>query len=116
VASQVDASLTRLNGDWVVVQGQGVAPGTRVRFGAATVAVGSEVQSLAPLGQGRFMLGSDEVWIYWLDADNRTAALGDPGGRRVWIMDRKGEAGERLRAAREILTWYGYDMTRLEGA
>ena len=40
--------------------------------------------------------------------------MGDPDGQRVWIMDRTGRPGERLRIAREILQWYGYDVTRLE--
>lgn len=53
--------------------------------------------------------------MHWLDDDNRTAALGDPGGARVWIMDRTGTPRERLAAARSILAWYGYDLGRLSG-
>ena len=42
--------------------------------------------------------------------------LGDPNGTRVWIMDRTGRPGDRLRPAQEILEWYGYDLSRMEGA
>ncbi|MBY6119729.1 lipocalin family protein [Mameliella alba] len=114
VASQADAALGRLSGDWRVVQGAGVYPGTRVRFDAGQAVIGGRAMPVTDEGQGRLMLGGAPVWVYWIDADNRTAALGDPDGRRVWIMDRTGTPGERLRAAREILAWYGYDLERLE--
>jgi apolipoprotein D and lipocalin family protein len=60
-------------------------------------------------------LGGAPLWVHWLDFDNRTAALGAPDGSRVWIMDRSGAPAERLSAAREILDWYGYDLSRLRG-
>ncbi|MBV7393151.1 lipocalin family protein [Mameliella sediminis] len=115
VASQVDATLTRLTGDWRVVQGAGVAPGSSVNVSSNQVSLAGQVRTVRDDGQGRLSLDGAPLWIYWIDADNRTAALGDPDGRRVWIMDRTGQPGERLRAAREILEWYGYDLTRLEG-
>jgi len=114
VGSQTDATLARLAGDWVVVEGAGLRPGTPLRFDARQVTLGDAVIPVTALGQGRFALGSQEVWIHWLDADNRTAALGDRAGTRVWIMDRKGYPAERLRAAREILDWYGYDLDLLD--
>lgn len=114
VGSQVDATLTRLAGNWRVVQGAGIAPGTRLSFGASQAVLPQGAVAVSDAGRGRLRLGSDILWIYWIDADSRTAALGDPDGRRVWIMDRTGRPGDRLRAAREILSWYGYDLTRLE--
>lgn len=114
IASQLDATLARLSGDWVVVQGAGLAPGTRVSLGPATARIGGAALPVSDTGKGRLTLGGQAVWVHWLDADDRTAALGDPGGSRVWIMDRTGAPGERLTAAREILAWYGYDLERLE--
>lgn len=116
VASQADATLVRLAGRWVVVQGAGMPPGTTLRFRLGEAQVGGESLAVTEGEQGRFHLDGQEIWIYWLDADNRTAALGDPHGTRVWIMDRSGKPGERLRAAREILDWYGYDLNRLEAS
>lgn len=114
VASQVDASLLRLQGDWVVVQGAGLTPGSRLNFGAKAVRIGGVAIPLQDKGQGRLVMGDEQLWVHWLDADNRTAAMGNPQGTRVWIMDRTGKPGERLNAAREILEWYGYDLSRME--
>lgn len=114
VASQVDASLSRLRGDWLVVQGAGLVPGSRLVFGDKAVRIGGVALPLQDKGQGRLLLGEEQLWVHWLDADNRTAAMGNPEGTRVWIMDRTGKPGERLKAAREILEWYGYDLSRME--
>lgn len=113
VASQSDVTEARLGGDWVVVEGGGIAPGTRLRFSSGRIAVDGVTMPFEAQGQGRFMLAGRRIWVHWLDADNRTAALGDPDGKRVWIMDRTGRPGERLGAAQEILRWYGYDLARL---
>ncbi|MBN9886584.1 lipocalin [Salipiger abyssi] len=115
VASQADATAARLAGEWVVVQGAGVAPGTRLRFSERAMSLDGVAMPMATRGAGRFELAGQTVWVHWLDADNRTAAMGDPAGARVWIMDRGGAPGERLHAAREILDWYGYDLRRLDG-
>lgn len=115
VASQLDATQERLSGDWIVVQGAGVAPGTRVRIASGQIRIGDGLpRGFAPLGQGRFQSGDSALWIHWLDVGNRTVALGDPAGTRVWIMDRTATGSrDRLIAARDILGWYGYDLTRL---
>jgi apolipoprotein D and lipocalin family protein len=74
------------------------------------------VTSFMARGQGRYETGDGPLWVHWLDVGNRTAAIGDPWGGRVWIMDRTGTSSpDRIRAAREILHWYGYDLTRLVG-
>ena len=115
VASQVDADLSHLAGDWVVVQGAGLAPGSTLAFDKGRLVVNGASLPVRNTGPGRLVVGRETVWIHWIDADNRTAALGNPDGTRVWIMDRAGKPGERLRAAREILTWYGYDLSRVAG-
>lgn len=113
VASQADAGVARLAGDWVVVSGAGMAPGTRLRIGSGRMMLDDVTLPFVAEGQGRYLLGEERIWVHWLDADNRTAAMGEPGGKRVWIMDRSGAPGDRLRAAREILNWYGYDVGRM---
>lgn len=114
VGSQADVTLARLRGDWTVVQGAGVPKGARLRFDEASLRLDGVSFPIRDLGQGRFDFAGDAHWVHWLDADNRTAAIGDPAGSRVWIMDRSGRPGERLQAARDILGWYGYDLSLIE--
>ncbi len=72
---------------------------------------------LSASGNGRFretggkVFAGKAVWVLWMDADNRTAAIGTPGGEFGWIMDRRATGGQdRLKAASEIMQWMGYDM------
>ena len=115
IASQTDATAERLGGGWIVVAGAGIRPGARLHLSMGKAVVDGVAMTLEDRGQGRFALGGEAVWVHWLDADARTAALGDPAGRRAWIMDRTGRPEERLAAARRILDWYGYDLDRLAG-
>lgn len=115
VASQANATLDRLQGEWQVVEGAGLAPGTRLTIAGETATLDGARLPIRDLSSGRFAFAGEEVWVHWLDDDDRTAALGDPGGARVWIMDRTGQPRERLTAARSILDWYGYDLGRLSG-
>jgi apolipoprotein D and lipocalin family protein len=116
LASQADASAARLAGSWVVVQAAGgVAPGSAVTVSGDSLTLDGRRLPLEDLGRGRLRLGGAPLWVHWLDFDNRTAALGAPDGSRVWVMDRSGAPAERLSAAREILDWYGYDLSRLRG-
>ncbi|CAG0906689.1 unnamed protein product, partial [Cyprideis torosa] len=114
IASQIDASLHRLKGRWIVTEATGVQPGTSIVFGAGVVQIGPDTLMVKDLGQGRLQIGGKEVWVHWLDADNRTAALGAPDGKVAWIMDRTGARNERHYAAREILacatSLFGADM------
>jgi len=120
VASQIDVTQDRLAGDWIVVQGAGLPPGTRVTIGTdllrTETPTQSKVSTFTPRGQGRYDTGDGPLWVHWIDVGNRTAALGDPSGSRVWIMDRAASGSpDRIRAAREILDWYGYDLMRMVG-
>ncbi len=72
--------------------------------------------SFTERGQGRYDTEEGPLWVHWLDVGDRTAAIGDPSGRTVWIMDRTATGSpDRIAAAREILDWYGYDLARLLG-
>jgi len=65
-------------------------------------------------GTGRFTLDGREVWVLWVDDGFRTAALGTPDGSFGWILDRNAAGGgDRITAAREILDFNGYDVSKL---
>lgn len=113
ISSQVDVTAARLAGDWRVrvAPAQGpVAAGDALRLSESALSLD---------GPGRFEVVAGPLeglvlWVLWLDADNRTAAIGGPDGQFGWIMDRAAEGGEdRIRAAREIMAWQGYDMARM---
>ena len=51
----------------------------------------------------------------WVDEGFRTAVLGTPSGRVGYILDRKPNSRKgRLKAATEILKFYGWDTGRLK--
>ncbi|KZY46614.1 hypothetical protein A3731_09165 [Roseovarius sp. HI0049] len=130
ISSQVNVTADRLAGDWHIRTGW---PGTSDLVGTLSLAqsgnaltltlTGTAVKgpveaTLTPLGQGRFRAGNTEtfgdspLWVLWMDADNRTAAIGTPDGRYGWIMDRTATGGaDRITAAREIMEWMGYDLS-----
>jgi len=72
------------------------------------------VFSLETLGEGRFALirpgtAAVPLWVHWADTGRRTAALGNPDGAFWLVIDRTRTASpDRIRAARDILDWYGY--------
>lgn len=56
----------------------------------------------------------NQLWIFWLDGDRRTMAVGSPDGTYAEILDRAPNGGaDRIAAAREILDWYGFDLATL---
>jgi apolipoprotein D and lipocalin family protein len=56
-----------------------------------------------------------DYWVLWVDEGYRTAVVGTPNGRAGWILNRDPEIpADRLAAAREILDFNGYDVSRLE--
>ncbi|PTX56772.1 apolipoprotein D and lipocalin family protein [Litoreibacter ponti] len=57
---------------------------------------------------------ADPIWVIWVDKDHRTAVLGTPSGRMGMIINRTPRLrADRLRAAREILAFNGYDLTQI---
>lgn len=144
VASQADVAAQDLSGVWFVRQSAGnrwPASETRVTFqpdGAnlIVVAQGFTCQSTGtceplnivvtytPLATGRWqrvMPSSaradrfpSELWVYWMDFDDRTMAIGNPNGDMVAILDRSATGGgDRIIAARDILDWFGYDLSQI---
>ncbi len=74
-----------------------------------------------PSGPGRLTISFEGVpdlgpyWVLWVDEGYRTAVVGVPSGRAGWILNRDPTIpADRLRAAREILDWNGYDLAQLE--
>ena len=73
-----------------------------------------------PVGPGRLSVRLEGVpvaaslWVLWVDEGYRTAVLGQPDGRAGWILARTPEIpADRLAAAREVLAFNGYDLSRL---
>lgn len=142
LASQTDATAARLAGTWYLRQSSstGFQPGLKIDV-TPTAAGGLQIQSFVGFcgepnggcvvddqtltlkadGPGRWFVTDstdafprEPLWALWLDFDDRTAVIGGPTGKFVWIMDRSVTGGgDRLIAARDILDWYGYDVSKL---
>ena len=58
--------------------------------------------------------GAADYWVLWTDESYRTAVVGAPNGRSGWILNRDPVIPEdRLKAAKEVLDFNGYDLERL---
>lgn len=67
-------------------------------------------------GPGRLSVRLDGVpvaadyWVLWVDDGYRTAVVGVPSGRAGWILNRDPQIPpDRLKAARDVLRFNGYD-------
>ena len=73
-------------------------------------------------GEGQYLVqmpGGERrrMWVIWADEGFRTAVVGNPEGTFAWILDRQAKGGaDRIRAAREILEFNGYDPRQLKEA
>lgn len=71
------------------------------------------------LGKGQFRVTlpdgkTRDFWVLWVDEGFRTAVLGNKAGDFGWIVDRSTKGGaDRIAAAREILDFNGYDVSKL---
>lgn len=68
-----------------------------------------------PSGPGRLALSgeAEDWWVIWADHGDRTLVLAPPSGRFAVVLDRGRIAPDRLKAAREVLDFNGFDVTRL---
>lgn len=118
VASQSNLPLAEILGQWTIIE-QVKAP-----FGPRLALTATDVTSCDPEGcdvtpftyddQGRFSTPQGPIWVFWADIGRRTLALGDPNGGFVLIMNRDPQGlTARRTAARDILTWYGFDVSQL---
>ncbi len=124
-SAQLDPA--RLAGEWRQVAGfgaEGCRPGGVTISGRAALTAafrlclsGRDWTGAGPMqaaGPGRFTVGGRPWWVLWADADYRTLVIGTPDGSFGFVLDRSGTAApDRMRAAREILDWNGYDLARL---
>jgi len=135
ISSTTRFDLARMAGDWRVVErfGDPADPNARQPeryvFGGDTVTRHwwtcndwaktpncvdlEEVFPVTVTGPGRIEIAGRALWVLWVDDGFRTAAIGHPSGGYGWIMERGPGAVDRRNAAREILAWAGYDLTRL---
>ena len=71
------------------------------------------------IGKGRYSVKmpngqNREFWVLWVDEGFRTAVLGNKQGDFGWIVDRSTTGGaDRIKAAREILDFNGYNVSLL---
>lgn len=113
----------RIAGHWNQVAGFGTAcSGGSMEIGAQTtyaLCLPSGVKSGAGPMQaavpGRFDLpGVGPFWVLWVDGDNRTMVVGQPAGKFGMILNRDAHLPpDRLKAARDILEFNGYDVKNL---
>lgn len=119
----------RLVGQWTQVAafgGEACKPGgAEISNAAAGLQIryrlcesGVEMAGAGPMAAenvGRFNVPGQPGpwWVLWADADYRTLVIGSPNGRLGFILNRGAFPPDRLTAAKEILDWNGYDVTRL---
>ncbi|KIN60366.1 putative lipocalin-like domain protein [Sulfitobacter noctilucae] len=119
--SRFDAA--RFAGEWHTVACSGVCA-TAERYTMATDAVylrqtaeGQTPYSIAAPGVLKQIGGTDTLVVMWVDEGFRTAAVGDADGGWAAILDRRRAPGvDRVKAAREILDFNGWDISKLRMA
>ncbi len=117
---------TRFAGDWHVVASFGAPQTAAPTFsleGATAdlvvqdrscVACPPDAYEVEAPGVLRPVAGGEPLVVMWVDADFRTAALGTASGSHGAILDRRaGGSQDRVKAARQILEFYGWDLSRL---
>ncbi|SHI63934.1 lipocalin family protein [Wenxinia saemankumensis] len=117
----------RLRGDWTAIAhypaaGTAGCAELRYRIGAETITrscdgrvEGGAFALRAPARYETDLPGQPAAfWVLWLDESGETAVIGTPEGGAGWILDRDGATTpDRLRAARDVLEFNGYDLSRL---
>lgn len=110
-----EAACGALQEQWTADAGGYAVKGTRCKpSGKAGYATRARL-----VGPGRIARdmrdGPEQIWILWVDADYRVAALGTPSGEFGRIIVRPGQArADLLAAARGVLDFNGYDVSKLK--
>lgn len=122
MTSVVGFEAARLAGTWHEVAAIGRKPGAtwtveargQERLSVETSRDGAGQGRVIGPGRLRLSQFSQPLWVLWVDADMRTVVLGTPDGSFAMILDRSKQVPtDRLRAAREVLAWNGYDLGAL---
>ena len=118
----VGFDAARFAGVWHEVAAIGRQPGARWQVsvlpdGRLRIETGQDgVGTGRMIAPGRMKVDSfaAPLWVLWADGDMRSVVFGTPDGRFAILLDRAREMPpDRLRAAREILAWNGYDLGAL---
>jgi apolipoprotein D and lipocalin family protein len=140
IASKADLDLDRYAGRWYEVARYPVpfqegCAGAMAEYGSPEGGVlalrnvcldpaGREIRTIAGearvVGPGRLSVRLDGVpfvapyWVLWVDEGYRTAVVGQPDDRAGWVLNRDPDIpDDRLRAARAVLEFNGYDIDAL---
>ncbi|OYU39721.1 MAG: lipocalin [Pseudorhodobacter sp. PARRP1] len=129
IYSNAVMAQNRLVGTWSQVAafgGEGCKPGgAEITQGAGGLNIryrlcesGVEMAGAGPMVSqtvGRFTVPGQPGpwWILWADGDYRTLVVGSPNGRLGFILNRGAFPPDRLKAARDVLEWNGYDLRKL---
>jgi len=141
IASQTNVTAARMAGDWVIRQSFAGATGPQGTMSLMELPDGAlqwtfpresclndvcnredVLVLLEPTGPGRWAPSDPqaagfgaELWVMWMDFDDRTAAIGTPDGQFGFILDKSSNGGgDRITAARDIMEWFGYNMALLK--
>ena len=61
--------------------------------------------------------GSAPLWVLWVDEGYRTAVIGTPSGSFGYVLNRTRDIpADRVKAAREVLDFNGYDTAKLRAS
>lgn len=133
ISSAALFDVARFQGDWQIVaafgdeaacgtlleQWKGGAGGFAVRGTHCTPSGKAGYATRARLvGPGRIARdmrdGAEQIWILWVDADYRVAAVGTPSGEfgRIIVRPRQAHA-DLIAAAQGVLDFNGYDVSKL---
>ena len=131
VRSIAGYDFARMQGDWHEVASlaptaAGCGPGhlsvrpegAALRLSGALCMAGSlrPVNARAvPSGPGRLALSgeAEDWWVIWADHGDRTLVLAPPSGRFAVVLDRGRIPPDRLKAAREVLDFNGFNVALL---
>lgn len=111
----------KFQGDWQTVSCIGICA-AQSRYSLAVdgaflrAAGGAQTPyTISAPGVLRQVDADDTLVIMWVDEGFRTAAVGDADGRWAAIIDRSDTSSpDRMKAASEILDFYGWDITKLK--
>lgn len=118
----------RLEGRWVQVAGFGpegckpggaefskTAQGMQIAYRLCGAGAAQGAGALKPVGPGRFAVPGQPGpwWVLWADGDYRTLVIGTPDGSLGYVLNRGRFPSDRLKAARDILEWNGYDLGQM---
>ena len=129
--SNAQFDLSRLSGQWRQVAGFAMTPdgckpgGVEVTGPAQTQRIAARLclngqtiglsGPITTVGPGRIRVADQEWWVIWVDTDYRTLAIGTPSGAFGFVLNRgAGLPADRIRAAREIFDFNGYDIAKLD--